>query len=113
MNSFDPLILSSIMLLQISNRFMKINITKAQEKILYHPYTQVIMYFCIIYFTTRNLSNTIIIVIVSYVFLQILFNENHENNILSKSWLQKENLLQEPIKFFNKDIYKMNINQYH
>lgn len=109
---FDPLILFSIMLLQIANRYMKINITKAQEKLINHPYSQIIMYFCIIYFATRNVFNTVIIVIVSYVFMNILFNENNKHNIFSKSWLYKENLINEPLPSY-KDEYKNNIKNLH
>ncbi len=110
--AFDPLIFLTIIVLQIANRYLKINITKAQEKIIMHPYTQFAMYFSIIYFTTRNLAYSLIIVLISYVFLTILFNENHKHNILSKAWLKSENLISEQI-FSQKELYKNNMNIYH
>jgi hypothetical protein len=109
---FDPLISLSIILLQISNRFMRINITPAQEKILMHPLTQVAMYASIIYFTTKNILLTLFIVIVSYMFLVVLFNENHKLNVLPKSWLYKENLSDVPSESC-KQKYINNLEKYH
>ncbi len=109
---FDPVFSLAIMFLQISHRFMKINLTKAQEKILMHPIAQIAMYASIIFFSTKSILLTGIIVILSYLFLYVLFNENHRLNILPKSWLHKENLLNETFKP-NKHIYKENLQKYH
>lgn len=109
---FDPLVSLSIIMLQVSNRYMKINITPAQEKILMHPFTQIAMYASIIYFTTKNILLTLFIVIISYLFLVVLFNENHRLNILPKGWLYKENLTD--IKSEScKEKYKNNLEKYH
>ncbi len=109
---FDPLFSFSIILLQISNRFMKINITPAQELILMNPITQIAMYASIIFFTTKSVLLTCIIVIISYLFLTILFNENHELNILPKHWLYEQNLIKEK-KESCKVTYKHNMEKYH
>lgn len=111
--SFDPLVLSSIMMLQIANRYLKISVTTAQEKLITHPVAQLLMYFCIIYFTTRNIANTVVIVFISYIFVHILFNENHKNNILSKSWLYNEKIIDEDAYKSSKDTYKKNMLAYH
>ena len=110
--AFDPLIFLTIIIIQIANRYLKINITKAQEKIIMHPYMQFAMYFSIIYFTTRNIVYSLIIVLISYVFLNILFNENHKHNILSKVWLKEQNIISDII-YSQKEQYKNNINIYH
>ena len=109
---FDPLVSLSIILLQISNRYMRINITPAQEKILMHPLTQIAMYASIIYFTTKNMLLTLFIVIISYLFLVILFNENHRLNILPKDWLYRENLTNVRTES-SKEKYKNNLEKYH
>ena len=109
---FDPVFSLAIMFLQISHRFMKISLTTAQEKLLMHPIAQFAMYASIIYFSTRNMILTCIIVILSYLFIFVLFNENHRLNILPKEWLHRENLINE--KFIpNKHLYKQNIEKYH
>ena len=110
--AFDPLFSLSIILLQISNRFMKISITPAQEKILMHPITQTAMYASIIYFTTKNMILTCLIVIISYMFLTILFNENHKMNILPRQWLYKQNLIPDAGQS-SKEMYKNNMDRYH
>ncbi len=110
--AFDPLFSLSIIMLQISNRYMKIKLTPAQEKILMNPIVQTAMYTSIIYFTTKNIIVTCFIVIISYLFLVILFNENHKLNILSKSWLYKENLIDTNV-LSDKDAYITNIEKYH
>lgn len=90
---FDPLLLISIMFFHIGNRYLKIEITKVQEKILLHPYTQFFLYVILVYYSTRDILFTIIIVIASYLLLFVLFNEKSKYHILSKEWLKKENLL--------------------
>jgi hypothetical protein len=91
---------------------MKINITPAQEKILMHPLTQIAMYASIIYFTTKNVLLTCIIVLISYLFFFILFNENHRLNILPKEWLYKEKLISKKHPSC-KETYKNNVALYH
>lgn len=110
--AFDPLIFLTIIVLQIANRYLKINMTKAQEKIIMHPYMQFAMYFSIIYFTTRNIAYSLIIVLLSYIFLTILFNENHKHNILPKTWLKEQNFINTPIHS-EKELYKNNIEIFH
>jgi hypothetical protein len=109
---FDPLVSLSIIMLQVSNRYMRINITPAQEKILMHPITQISMYASIIYFTTKNILLTLFIVIISYLFLVVLFNENHRLNILPKDWLYKEKL-SDVMSESSKEMYKNNLEKYH
>ena len=112
-DSFDPLVLGSVMMLQVANRFMKIEMTKAQEKIIYHPYVQILMYFCIIFFTTRNVRISLIIVVISYIFFAILLNENHKFNLLSKSWLHDEKIVEVKEFVSEKDIYKNKLKELH
>lgn len=102
----DPLNIFAIILMQLANRYLKIDLTKIQEKIVIHPITQLAMYGSVIYLTTRNILTTLIIIVATYVLVHILFNENHHLNIL-------------PPKLLNKDItsakelYKNNITVYH
>lgn len=109
--TFDPLVSLSFVLFQIGSRYLKINLTKAQEKILSKPITQGILYASIIFYSTRNLFHTLFIVILSYVFLFVLFNENHKHNILSPKWLYDEKLIDTMISY--KENYKKNFEKYH
>lgn len=110
--AFDPLFSIAIIVLQVANRYLKYDITKAQEKILMHPFTQFCMYFCIIYFTTKNIPLSLLIVLVSFLLLHVLLNENNKYNILPPSWLYKEHLINEEV-VSQKEVYKQNINKYN
>lgn len=110
--AFDPLFSIAIILLQVANKYLKYDITKAQEKILMHPLMQFSMYFCIIYFSTKNVLLSLVIVLVSFILLHVLLNENHKYNILSPVWLFQEKIVKEEV-VSQKDVYKQNINKYN
>lgn len=110
--TFDPLFVLSLIFLQISNKYMQIPITKAQQKIIQHPITQIGMFAIIVYFSTKNVLLTAFIVIMFYILLNILLNENHKLNILPKQWLYKQHIINEPIISY-KEVYKNNIEKYH
>lgn len=112
---FDPLLLVSIMFFQIGNRFLKIETTKAQEKILTHPYVQFCLYFILIYYSTRDIFITVIIVSVSCLFLFVLFNEKNKYHILSEKWLKNEDLLVDKKNDIvnTKETYKTNLDILH
>lgn len=110
--AFDPLLSIAIIILQVANRYLKYDLTKAQEKILMHPFMQFCMYFCIIYFTTKNVPLSLIIVLVSFLLLHVLLNEHNKYNILPPSWLYKERLINEEV-VSHKEVYKQNISMYN
>jgi len=109
---FDPLFSIAIIISQVAGKYLKYDITKAQEKILTHPFMQFVMYFCIIYFSTKNIPLSLIIVLVSFILLHVLLNENHKYNILSPVWLYEEKIIKEEV-VSQKDVYKQNINKYN
>jgi hypothetical protein len=110
--AFDPLLSLSIIFLQVSNKYLKIDVTKAQEKILMHPLSQALMYFVIIFYTTRSVAITTFIVALSYLFFFVFFNEQHRYNLYPREWLYKEHLINnKPVSY--KDTYKTNIQKYH
>lgn len=108
---FDPLLSLSFLFVQIGNRYLKINVTKAQSRIIYHPYFQTILYASVVYYSTRNILNTAIIVVASYVLLYVLLNENSEYNILPSKLLYEENISQELISY--RENYKTNFEKLH
>ena len=91
--AFDPLSIMTILLVQIGGKYLNFEITKAQEKILRHPIVQSIIFFSIIYITTKNIYLSFTILILSYIIFKILFNENHKYNIISKEWLKNEGFI--------------------
>ena len=89
---FDPLSIATILLMQIGGRYLNFNLTKAQEKMISHPYIQGIIFFSIIYITTKNIYLSVVILMITFISINILFNENHKYNIISKTWLNNEGI---------------------
>jgi hypothetical protein len=107
--SYEPLSIITLILVQIGGRFLKFDLTEMQQKLIQHPIIQAIILLSMIFFTTKNLLFSITIVIVVFMFLHILLNENHKYNILPRKWLtEKTKNLDNSIKPI-KDIYKDNI----
>jgi hypothetical protein len=109
--AFDPLISISVLFFQIGSRYLKFDITKTQAKILHHPYTQLILYASIVYYSTRSVVNTIIVVVMTYLFIYILFNENNEYNILPSKLLYEENISNTLVSY--RENYKKNFERLH
>jgi hypothetical protein len=107
--TIEPLSMIFLILVQIGGRFLKIELTPAQQKIINNVIIQSIILFAIILMATKNIVNSLIIVCFIYLCVNILFNENHKYNILSKRWLVEENIISSNDYKSLKDIYKKNI----
>ena len=107
--TIEPLSMIFLILVQIGGRFLKIELTPAQQKIINNVVIQSIILFAIILMATKNIVNSLIIVCFIYLCVKILFNENHKYNILSKRWLVEENIISSNDYKSLKDIYKKNI----
>jgi len=108
----DPFFSIIFILFQVGNRYLKVNVTKAQEEILKHPLMQLIMYFSIIYYSTKNISLSVFIAIITLLLYNILLNENNQYNVLSEKWLNEKQILKKPLQSY-KESYKNNIQDLH
>lgn len=107
--SYEPLSIITLILVQIGGRFLKFDLTKVQQKIINHPVIQSIILLAIIFFATKNLIVSILIVSIVFLFLYILLNENHKYNLLPRKWLLEDSdNIDISIKSM-KEIYKENI----
>jgi hypothetical protein len=109
--TIEPISILFLILVQIGGRYLKIELTKAQQRIINDPLVQAIILFAIILMATKNVFLTCVIVIVFYLFVFVLFNENSKYNVLSKKWLKNENLISGTNYMSLKDIYYKNIQQ--
>lgn len=109
--AFDPLVSISFLFFQIGSRYLKLDVTKAQAKILSHHYTQIVLYMSVVYYSTRNIFHTFVIVFMSFIFFKILLNENSEYNILPSKFLFEENLSDVLISY--RESYKKNLEKFH
>ena len=98
-----------LILVQVGGRYLRIELTPAQQKIINNVVIQSLILFAIILMATKNIVNSLIIVSFVYLCVKILFNENHKYNILSKKWLMEENIISSNNYKSLKDIYIKNI----
>jgi hypothetical protein len=109
--TIEPISILFLILVQIGGRYLKIELTKAQQMIINEPLVQATILFAIILMATKNVFLTCVIVAVFYLFVFVLFNENSKYNILSKKWLKNANLISNTNYMSLKDIYYKNIQQ--
>ena len=102
--TLEPLSMIFLILVQVGGRYLKIELTPAQQKIINNVIIQSIILFAIILMATKNIVNSFI-----YLCVKILFNENHKYNILSKKWLMEENIISSSNYKSLKDIYIKNV----
>ena len=107
--TLEPLSMIFLILVQIGGRYLKIELTPAQQKIINNVVIQSVILFAIILMATKNIANSLIIVCFIYLCANILFNENHKYNILSKKWLIEENIISGNNYKSLKDIYIKNL----
>jgi hypothetical protein len=107
--TLEPMSMIFLILVQIGGRYLKIDLTPAQQKIINNVVIQGIILFAIILMATKNVANSLIIVCFIYLCVNILFNENHKYNILSKKWLIEENIISNNDYKSLKEIYIKNI----
>jgi hypothetical protein len=108
-NNIEPLSIFFLILVQFGGRYLKIELTPAQQKLINNSIFQSVLLFSLVYMATKDLTKSIIIIIVLYIFINILFNENNKYNVLSKKWLIEEKILKEKNFKSLKEIYKNNI----
>ena len=100
----EPLSLMSIALIHIGSKYLTLELTEQQKEMLKHPLSQIIILTSIIYASTKDIYKTILLVLTIYLFLYVIFNENHSmsiiipNNEIKKNYInlfnqEKNNLL--------------------
>ena len=105
--SLDPLLILSLVVMNIGAKFLDIKLTDFQQKLIKNHLVQALILFSIVYIGTRDIIKSIIIVIMIYLLIYVLLNENHQFNIYSKRLLYNEGIIQN----YNdiKDKYYLNI----
>jgi hypothetical protein len=105
--NLDPLLIISMILMQIGARYLDLELTEFQRQIIKNRIVQAIILFGIIYIPVRDIKKTILIIFLIYLIIHVLLNENHKFNIYSKKWLYTEGIIKEYTDFKNK--YYMNL----
>lgn len=78
---------------QVGARHLSFQFTSAQQKLLQHPYGQMIILYTMFYISTRSLLVSAILIVLYVFLINVLLNENHPLNLFSRDWLKKEGFL--------------------
>lgn len=92
---FDPLLLLSVILIQIGARHLDLELTEFQKKILKNKIVQAIILFGLIYIPIRDIKKALVVLGMIYLCVYVIFNENNNYNLFSKRFLHKEGIIQE------------------
>lgn len=93
--AFDPVLIISLVLMQVGAKYLDLQLTEFQKKIIKNNLIQAIILFGIVYIPVRDIIKSILIVCLIYLIIYVLFNENHKFNIYSKKWLYNEGIIKE------------------
>jgi hypothetical protein len=93
--TFDPVLILSVILIQIGARHLDLELTDFQKKILKNKLIQAIILFGLIYIPVRDVKKALFIVLLIYLMIYVIFNENHNYNLFSKRYLYKEGIIKE------------------
>jgi predicted membrane protein len=90
--TMEPLSMIFLILVQVGGRYLRIELTPAQQKIINNVVIQSLILFAIILMATKNIVNSLIIVSFVYLCVKILFNENIKLKQEKKELKQKHSL---------------------
>jgi hypothetical protein len=91
--SMDPLLILSLVIMNIGAKFLDIKLTDFQQKLIKNHIVQALILFSMVYIGTRDIIKSIIIVVMIYLLIYVLLNENHQFNIYSKKLLYNEGII--------------------
>jgi len=104
--TFDPVLIISLVLMQVGAKYLDLQLTDFQKKLIKNSFIQAIILFGIVYIPVRDVIKTTLIVALIYLIIYVLFNENHKLNVYSKRWLYNEGIIKEyqdlKNKYYNK-----------
>ena len=96
--------------MQLAYKYLNLDLSKAQLKIIKHPLSQAIILLFMFYLTCNNIWISVLLVLGYQLVINILLNETHPLNVYSKHWLIKEGFKKEDTVQKIKENYKVNTN---
>jgi len=112
MSSIDPISYFQIIFMHIGGRFLKFKVTPVQEKLLDNKLTQALIFYSLLAFSTKSLSKAFFILVLAYLLLFVLLNENSEYNLISKKWLMDNKFISNDNYISEKELYKNSLLNY-
>jgi hypothetical protein len=106
----DPFAVLSIFLMHTGSRHITFELTDAQKKILAHPVSKLIILTAMFYVGTRSVVWSLTLLMLYYLLVNMLLNENHSLNVFSPGWLMANGYIDAHATDQNyKDMYKKNV----
>jgi hypothetical protein len=90
---FDPVLIVSVIIMQIGARHLDLELTEFQKKLIKNKIVQSLILFGLIYIPVRDIGKSIMILILIYLIIYVMFNENNNYNLFSKKYLYKEGII--------------------
>lgn len=110
-SSPDMIGIVSAFLAQVGARHLVFNFSNLQKKLISHPVTQSFILFGMFYLSTRKLVFALGLLIIYYLLLFVLANENHPLNIIPRKWLVNEGVVKadekSPIELYYDNINRL------
>jgi hypothetical protein len=107
----DMIGIVSAFVAQVGARHLIFNFSDIQKKIISHPITQACILFGMFYLSTRKIVFAVGLLVLYYVVLFVLINEQHPFNIIPKKMLISEGLLKpddvSPIELYYENVKKL------
>lgn len=92
---FDPILIFSVIAMQVGARYLDLELTDFQKKLLKNKVIQTFILLGLIYIPIRDIKRSIIVLIIIYLIIYVLFNENNYYNLFSKKFLYDEGILKD------------------
>jgi len=112
MSSLDPISYFQLLFMHIGGRYLKFKITPVQEKLLDNNITQALIFYSLLVFSTKSFTKGLFILILAYLLLNVLLNENSNYNLISKKWLINNNFITDNNYISEIELYKKTLNSY-
>jgi hypothetical protein len=91
--TFDPMLILSVILMQIGARHLDLELTEFQKKLLKNKIIQAIILLGLIYIPLRDIKKALFVLVLIYLIIYVIFNENNSYNLFSKKFLYNEGIL--------------------
>lgn len=92
---FDPILIFSVVAMQVGARYLDLELTDFQKKILKNRIVQTFILLGLIYVPIRDIKRSIFVLILIYLVIYVLFNENNYYNLFPKKFLYSEGILKD------------------
>lgn len=92
---FDPILIFSVIAMQVGARYLDLELTEFQKKLLKNKIIQTFILLGLIYIPIRDIKRSIIVLIIIYLIIYVLFNENNYYNLFPKKLLYDEGILKD------------------